>query len=188
MGILVPQVARGRAGIELIVRSAAIGDAAEMLEVRRNVALTSEEVLTQADEIPTDPAEQRGYIEKAAGTPGNLLIVAESGGRIVGILGMQSGERRRAAHTAELGISVADGWRGRGVGSALFVAGLAWAAAHPKIEKVCLGVFPTNAHGLALYRKFGFVEEGRRPRHGKHDDGRYVDLILMARWVKGGGA
>jgi RimJ/RimL family protein N-acetyltransferase len=60
-----------------------------------------------------------------------------------------------------------------------------WAGAHPRIEKVCLAVFPSNTAGLSLYRKFGFAQEARRPRHGRHDDGRYVDLILMARWVKG---
>ena len=185
MAILEPQTVKARGGMDVIVRSAAPGDAVEMLAVRRNVALTSEEVLTQADELPTDPAEQLGYIEKAADADGDLLLIALVGGRIVGTLGIKSGDRRRSSHTAELGISVVDGWRGRGVGSALFGAAMAWAAAHDKIEKVCLSVFPTNGPGLALYRKFGFVEEGRRPRHGRHDDGRYVDLILMARWVKG---
>jgi RimJ/RimL family protein N-acetyltransferase len=188
VGSIEPRLTRGRDRVELTVRSSVPADAQEMLRVRRGVAETSEEVLTQADEICMDPAEQRTSIERARAVAGNLLLVAESGGRIVGTLGMLSGDRRRAAHTCELGISVADGWRGRGVGSALMEAALAWAAAHEKIEKVCLSVFPTNAVGLALYRKFGFVEEGRRARHGRHDDGRYVDLILMARWVKGGGA
>jgi RimJ/RimL family protein N-acetyltransferase len=185
VGVIEPRVVRGRAGIDFTLRCAVPTDAGAIIALRLEVASTSEEVLTQADEIPTDPAEQRGSIQKAAERAGDLLIVAECAGRIVGNLDLKSGARRRAAHTCELGIGIARDWRGRGVGNALFEAAMEWAASHPRVEKVHLGVFPTNAAGLALYRKFGFVEEAHRPRHGRHDDGRYVDLILMARWVKG---
>jgi hypothetical protein len=36
---------------------------------------------------------------------------------------------------------------------------LDWAAAHPVLEKVELGVFATNERARALYRRIGFVEE-----------------------------
>ena len=37
---------------------------------------------------------------------------------------------------------------------------------------------------IALYRKNGFVEEGRRIQEVKMADGRYVDDILMYKLVK----
>jgi putative acetyltransferase len=50
------------------------------------------------------------------------------------------------------------------------------------IEKVILSVYPHNAAAIALYRKFGFVDEGRLARHSRKSYG-YEDEILMAAWV-----
>ena len=61
---------------------------------------------------------------------------------------------------------------------------LEWALEHPTIEKVCLSVFVSNAPGLALYRKMGFLEEGRRRDQAKLTPDRYVDEILMGLRVK----
>jgi RimJ/RimL family protein N-acetyltransferase len=68
--------------------------------------------------------------------------------------------------------------RGRGVGSALVAAAIDWARAHD-LHKLALGVFPHNEPAIALYRKFGFVEEGRLVRHIRRSDGQLWDLIEM---------
>jgi RimJ/RimL family protein N-acetyltransferase len=44
-------------------------------------------------------------------------------------------------------------------------------------------VFAHNARAVALYRKFGFEEEGRRLREYRFADGSWRDDILMARPV-----
>ena len=63
----------------------------------------------------------------------------------------------------EIGMMVAAGWRGRGAGTALVAAAIEWARAHG-LHKLALSVFPHNHAAIALYRKFGFVEEGRLDR------------------------
>jgi RimJ/RimL family protein N-acetyltransferase len=73
---------------------------------------------------------------------------------------------------------VVAGWRGRGVGSSLVAAAIDWARAH-ELHKLTLGVFPHNEAALALYRKFGFVEEGKRIRHMRRANGELWDLIEM---------
>jgi len=45
-----------------------------------------------------------------------------------------------------------------------------------------LTVYPHNDAAIALYRRFGFVEEGRLVRHAKKSYG-YEDEILMAVWL-----
>jgi RimJ/RimL family protein N-acetyltransferase len=56
---------------------------------------------------------------------------------------------------------------------------------HPlKTGETGLAVFATNARAIGLYRKLGFVEEGRRPREVKFGADQYVDDILMYRFVK----
>jgi ribosomal protein S18 acetylase RimI-like enzyme len=42
-----------------------------------------------------------------------------------------------------------------------------------------LSVFPHNDAAIALYRKFGFVQEGRLVRHVRRADGQFWDLIEM---------
>ena len=65
-------------------------------------------------------------------------------------------------------------------------APLEWAEANPLIEKVGMSVFSTNADAIRLYRRLGFIEEGRRAKQIKLWPGQFVDKILMGRFVKTG--
>ena len=75
-------------------------------------------------------------------------------------------------------MAVAREWRGRGVGSALMAAGIEWARERG-LHKLCLAVFPHNDAGIALYRKFGFVEEGRRVKQIRRQSGELWDTVEM---------
>ncbi len=78
----------------------------------------------------------------------------------------------------ELGMAVLREWRGRGVGSALLAAAIEWSRGQG-LHKLMLGVFPHNAAGIALYRKFGFVEEGRRVKQIRRQSGELWDVVEM---------
>jgi RimJ/RimL family protein N-acetyltransferase len=78
----------------------------------------------------------------------------------------------------EIGMMVAADWRGQGVGTALVAAAIDWARARG-LHKLTLSVFPQNEAAVALYRKFGFVEEGRRSKHIRRANGELWDLIDM---------
>jgi len=45
-------------------------------------------------------------------------------------------------------------------------------------------VFHNNPAAIKLYEKRGFIEEGRCPRDVMMEDGTYLDLILIYRWVE----
>jgi RimJ/RimL family protein N-acetyltransferase len=53
-----------------------------------------------------------------------------------------------------------------------------WARARG-LHKLTLTVFPHNEAAIALYPKFGFVEEGRRAMHMRRASGELWDLIEM---------
>ncbi len=78
----------------------------------------------------------------------------------------------------ELGMLVAREWRGRGVGSALLEAAIAWARGRG-LHKLSLTVFAHNEPAIALYRKYGFVEEGRRVKHFRRANGELWDALEM---------
>jgi RimJ/RimL family protein N-acetyltransferase len=102
-------------------------------------------------------------------------FVADADGEIVGMLHVQP-----SGHGyAEIGMLVARDWRGKGVGSALMQAAIDWSRARGDIHKLSLGVFAHNAAAIALYEKFGFVEEGRRVKHYRRQSGELWDSIEM---------
>jgi RimJ/RimL family protein N-acetyltransferase len=78
----------------------------------------------------------------------------------------------------EIGMAVAREWRGRGVGYALLTAGIEWARRR-ELHKLCLSVFAQNAAAIALYRKVGFVDEGRRIKHYRRASGELWDTLEM---------
>ncbi|HJP65918.1 MAG TPA: GNAT family N-acetyltransferase [Actinomycetota bacterium] len=108
-------------------------------------------------------------------------IVAVAEGRVIGHLGISREEHPTNRHVASLGMMVASPWRGRGVGSALMAEAIRWAR-DVGVEKVALSVYPDNEAGRALYRKFGFVEEGRLSGHSKKRIG-YRDEIVLGLWL-----
>lgn len=78
----------------------------------------------------------------------------------------------------EIGMQVARPWRGCGVGSALLSTAIEWAP-EQGLHKLSLSVFPHNEAAIALYRKFGFAEEGRRIQHYRRASGELWDSIEM---------
>jgi diaminopimelate decarboxylase len=108
-------------------------------------------------------------------------IVAVERGRVIGHVGIQRDGIDVTRHVATLGLSVAADRRGRGVGSALLAAAFRWARG-AGVEKIVLSVYPHNVAAIALYRKFGFADEGRLSRQSRKSYG-YEDEILMAAWI-----
>ena len=70
------------------------------------------------------------------------------------------------------------------MGSALIRELIEWAENNTELEKICLSAFSTNDRAIHLYKKMGFIEEGRREKQYKTAPGEYVDEVLMARFVK----
>lgn len=90
---------------------------------------------------------------------------------------------------AEIGMMVEATWRGRGVGSKLMESCIAWVTEHGA-HKITLTLWPHNAAALALYRKFGFVEEATLHRHYRRHNGQLWDAIgmgLVLDWGSPGG-
>ncbi|QJE74276.1 GNAT family N-acetyltransferase [Aerophototrophica crusticola] len=111
--------------------------------------------------------------------PDDTSIVACAGDQVVGCADLARGKGRRA-HAAMLGIGVHDDFAGRGIGSALMAALLDTADNWLDIRRVELHVFADNEPAIALYRKFGFTDEGRCRAYAFRD-GRYVDCLAMGR-------
>jgi RimJ/RimL family protein N-acetyltransferase len=128
-----------------------------------------------ATEPPVDVAARRErFLELLEA--GNPHWVAEAEGDIVGQLITE----RRGSGPISLGMAVARGWRRRGVGHALMEACLDWAG-ESGVHKLSLEVFAHNEAAIALYRKLGFVEEGRLRKQYRRTSGEFWDVVVMGR-------
>jgi RimJ/RimL family protein N-acetyltransferase len=150
--------------VAILVRPAEEGD-------RRAVGELFAAVAEERDGIAAEPPVN---VEKwTARVDIGRTLVAVADDELVGFLFVDE-----SFGFGELGMMVDAEWRGRGVGSALVAAAIEWARARG-LHKLVLGVFPHNTAAIALYRKFGFVEEGRRVEHIRRQSGDLWDLIEM---------
>ena len=129
-------------------------------------------VAEERDGIATEPPVD---IEaRAASWTLDGTLVAVAGAEIVGSLHIELSRHG----FGEIGMAVAREWRGRGVGSALLAAAIEWARERG-LHKLSLAVFAHNDAAIALYRKFGFVEEGRRVKQYRRASGELWDAVEM---------
>ena len=77
-------------------------------------------------------------------------------------------------------MGVADDLSGRGIGTALLRALLDAADKWLDIRRIELTVFHDNERAIRLYERIGFEREGVLRAYAFRD-GRYVDVIAMAR-------
>jgi ribosomal protein S18 acetylase RimI-like enzyme len=129
-------------------------------------------VAEERDGIATEPPVD--LEARAASWTLGGSFVAVAGAEMVGSLHVEPSRHG----FGEIGMAVARQWRGRGVGSALLAASIEWAR-EQGLHKLSLSVFAHNAAGIALYRKFGFIEEGRRVKHYRRASGELWDALEM---------
>jgi ribosomal protein S18 acetylase RimI-like enzyme len=153
--------------VEFVVRPAAAGDARAMAELFAAVAREGDGIAT---EPPVDVAERAALFARTAA--GSAVAVAD--GQVVGMLHIEVSRHG----FGDLGMVVDRGWRGLGIGSALLEAAVGWARGQG-LHKLSLEVFAHNTAAIALYRKFGFVEEGRRTKQYRRASGELWDSIVM---------
>jgi RimJ/RimL family protein N-acetyltransferase len=181
MGTLDPQSRFSKFGDPIVIRTATIADAQALLDFARQVMNEPDVTLTEWDELDASLESEREFIERAVNGPGNLLLVAETTGQLVGMLNFSTHTKRKLAHAGEFGMSVIVSSRDQGIGRLLLSALIEWSSQQPKLERLELSVFAGNARAIHLYRSVGFQEEGRSSNAIKFSDGRYDDLIRMSR-------
>lgn len=96
----------------------------------------------------------------------------------IGMCGLHRG--RPEERTADLGIMIGEAqYRDGGYGTDTMLTVLRFAFEQMNLHRVSLGVFEFNERAQAVYRKVGFVDEGRE-RHAYFQDGRYWDVLRMS--------
>lgn len=110
---------------------------------------------------------------------GHPQYVAISGNRLVGWCDIVRSTGDYESHVGTMGMGLLPEWREQGLGRRLLLATLERADS-VGITRVELSVHASNLRAIALYRRLGFLEEGRLHK-ARIIDGRAEDIILMAK-------
>lgn len=168
----------------IIIRHATPRDAKGIVELLKSVVEEKIYVLTEFVNITEE--EEKNYLRNLR-PDRELVLVAEYDSRIIGILTLNPYRRSlspKVQHVGEMGISIHRDFRGRGIGQKLIEYSKVWAQING-YEKICLSVFSSNERAINLYKKCGFVEEGRRKNQFKIEK-TYADEILMCFFIERG--
>ena len=114
------------------------------------------------------------YLADAATTP--AYVACDARHKVVGFAML-----RLTADEAELmTIAVDPKWRGKGIGAALLRAAFADLLMSPA-RKMFLEVAADNPPAIALYRRHGFAEIGRRDGYFARANGQPATALVMSR-------
>ncbi len=174
----------GRRGI---IRPIAYSDAPRTLALDRRLAEDGRGMVLSPAQI-RGPEEERRRIEalhhQLASGDATLCLVADVQGvdAMAGTAQLNQLGPSRCRHVGVLSLGVHPEVQRQGIGRALMNALIAHAEASG-LTRLELYVRADNERAHALYRGLGFVEEARRARFVRLEDGRYVDDLIMTRFL-----
>ncbi|HDR4297835.1 TPA: GNAT family N-acetyltransferase [Bacillus anthracis] len=166
-----------------MIRLAKETDAEAIMDIRKEIILsktTTKFFIVSPKKLPNDTNAEREKIRKS-NEKGNLYIVYEIDNKVVGFLLFNRYELDRLRHAGTMGIKEA--YCNQGIGTKLIEFLIRWAKEQNGLEKICLGVVSVNDRAIKVYKRMGFVEEGRQRKRIKYEDGSYGDDVLMGFYI-----
>lgn len=117
------------------------------------------------------------FLRRRLEDPDRNVIVAVADGAVVGMVDVtidsepDPGSIVRPVPTVDIGISVLEAWRGRGIGHALMAAAEA-TAREQGVRRVVLDMASANDGAARFYDRLGYREYGRLLRRSLDEDDR----------------
>ena len=154
-------------------------DAAALRELRLE-ALRDNPLAFTADlaESEAHPMEWWRDLATRGGGSDELILVAESRGELVGMIGTYLPKQPKLRHSGIIwGVYVRPAARGKGLGETLVCAAVDWARER-KLKTVRLSVVASNHSAKRCYERCGFQIYGVEPMAVQWE-GTYYDEFLM---------
>ncbi len=184
MANITPITKKSKTGIDITLCSPQPGQGAELLSAMKIVMTESKHLLTAPEEFLYTVEHEEAFIKSCLEHPNKIIIIPIVNQKIVGMLDFNVSSRKRIEHHGQLGMSLLPDFQGQGIGQMMLDTLIEWASQNSKIECVRLRVFAKNLPAISLYKKCGFVEEGREIKGVKFKENSYDDVIMMARILK----
>lgn len=137
--------------------------------------------LSQCAHTPQEAQDHARELVELDSSGGGIAFVAVVGSEIAGAGMIRRQPRKRIRHVGHIGIGIAPAYQELGIGRAIMEALIGWARSQPNraVSRVDLFVFADNTRAIRLYKSLGFIEEGRRRRAVRYEDGSETDDLIM---------
>ncbi|MFC9416140.1 GNAT family N-acetyltransferase [Bacillus mobilis] len=169
-----------------MIRLAKEIDAESIIDIRKEIILsetTTKFFIVSPTKLPNDIDAEKEKIGKG-NEKGNLYIVYEVDKKVIGFLIFNRYELDRLRHAGTMGMGIREAYCNQGIGTKLIEFLISWAKGQKGLEKICLGVVSVNDRAIKVYKRMGFVEEGRQKKQIKYEDGTYGDDVLMGLYIE----
>ena len=162
---------------DVVVRRARESDAQAMADYM--AALMAEKLETITPREAPSVEDERDWVLQASFAERGMILMAEAGGEVIGLLDFWGGERPDNRHAGYFGMSVAKAWRGRGVGRRMLQWVIDEAHGWPDFCRIELECVAWNTSAIGLYESLGFKLEGRMVK-AINLRGKPEDMLVMA--------
>jgi putative acetyltransferase len=162
--------------MNLLIRPVRLSDAEDINEMRQQI-----EVRINTLALATETISFTEAFLKNMGTDDHILV-AETEGKVVGMIGLHIFKSARQRHIASLGMTIMREYQGKGIGKKLMENILDLADNWLMLIRIELDVTEDNERAIRLYRSFGFDVEGKK-KYSIIKNGKYEDVLLMARYT-----
>jgi RimJ/RimL family protein N-acetyltransferase len=153
--------------------------AQEMLDYLRKTSAETEYLLRYPDEVRFTLEGEKEILGSLLENPYAIMMIATVDGKVAGNGSVNGiGDKRKIQHRCSLAIALYEEFWGLGIGTAM-IDYMAELAGQTGWKQMDLEVVAENEQAIALYKKCGFIETGRRHNALKFDDGSFHDEILM---------
>lgn len=175
---MLPRTVQLQEGGDVTIREAEKKDAPNMLVYMKQVTAETDFLAFGVGDFTNTLQEEETFVETSRNAPNKLALIAECGGRVIGVLSVSASSKERLKHSGEFGVSVLKAYWGKGIGSILICEMLDWARTSGVIRKINLYVRSDNDQAISLYEKYGFVREGVF-RRSFSIRGKFYDSLMM---------
>ena len=154
-------------GAGFTIRLATAADEPAMVDLEHESAIHHASVDPERWRVPPREAVATYRARRREADPdGAALLAVAPDGQVVGVVEMllrgylsDPGQARIPMPSVDVGISVTEAWRGRGVGTALMAAAEAWARDHGA-SRMILDLAAPNVGARRLYERLGYRLSG----------------------------
>lgn len=163
---------------EIIYREPVVEDAQKIVDFYNYVGGETSFLSFEKDEYPLDVEAQKEDIVATKAHPASIMLLAMDRDEIAGIGTINSSKKIKSRHQGELGIVVAKKYQAKGIGTTIMNKLIEFCRGNGVTTRIQLDTRCDNEVAVELYKKLGFVIEGRLPNTTLLN-GVYYDLYVM---------
>lgn len=167
--------------MKTIIRAGQASDAEQIINLLKRLDKETHFMNREPGEFHFTVEQEIDFLNNTEKSNTSLFLIAERNNKIIGSIGLEGSSLIKYCHVCSLGMGVLKEYWGKGVGSELLHAAIVWAKENQMI-RIELNVVETNERAIALYQKYGFIDEGTSVKGIKIDDKYYgvkkMGLIL----------